>query len=118
MDEAELKELEENPESYDYVMILLIRELLSFDQVSEIAQKESTKIVKTKQGTVLRLQGQTRHRITVELGLTQSKVPRVYLFRLREFVNIDNPVLGGATKERFVDLTQEDGDNPDDHTTA
>jgi len=106
MSDEELRLLEQHPACYDEMLVILIREILSFERLNEIAQRQSVQVLRTRRGNILRLQGRSRHRITVELNYSQTPIPTIYLFKISDFREWRAPLAAGGT-EAFIDLTDQ-----------
>ena len=69
----------------DSLISILIREILSFQQLKRLVREQTTKFLRTKKGHILKLQGQNDDRFTIELDYGQTKVPRFFQCFLADF---------------------------------
>jgi len=88
MAEAKVDDLKFDPGIHDVIFCILLRELFTFEQLKSISRSGNVRIVRTKKGHILRLQGQKDDRVTVELDYTQSKAPRLFCYSLSELQDV------------------------------
>ena len=99
--ESELDAIEATDDKgiHDYILCILVRELFTFEQLKSITRSGRSEIACTKKGVLLRLQGHPQDKITVELDYTQSKAPRLFIFDLKQFANLQTRFKFSATGE-------------------
>ena len=70
---------------HDNIMCLVLREIFTYEQIKGIIRSQSVKLVRTKQGCLLRLRGREGDKLEVDYDLEGSKQPRLFVLSLKLF---------------------------------
>ena len=85
MAEADPADYKSDCATCDRLISILVREILTFEQLKGLVRNQTVRFLRTRKGHVLKLQGQADDQFSVELEYGQTKTPRFFQCFLTDF---------------------------------